>query len=102
MRNAIGYIKKNNLELNPYSIYKFKFIEDNYTRKISNRSDRIYSTKFRPLNYEYVKSNADMLKGNDKIMLVGEVVLLDEELRERMIKWVEWANSTDDKVHDLI
>ena len=96
----LGYIRRNNLELNPHLTEKFKFIEANFTRRISSKGDRVYSKKFRPIDYEEIVENADMMKNHSGIILVGELFLLDDELREKAIRWVEWANKADPKEYD--
>ena len=58
----IGYIKRNNLELNPHLNEKFKFLETTFTRKITSRSDRVYSKLFMPLEYEEIVENANIMK----------------------------------------
>lgn len=37
---------------------------------------------------------------NDNLILVQEPFLLDDELRERVNRWVEWANKVDPKEYD--
>ena len=96
----IGYIKKYNLEMNPYLTEKFKFVEDTFTRRISSHSDRVYSKKFSPLDYEEIVDNANMMKENPGIILVQEPFLLDDELREKAIRWIEWANKADPAEYD--
>lgn len=96
----IGYIQKYNLEMNPHLTEKFKFVEDTFTRRISSRSDRVYSKKFSPLDYEEIVDNANMMRENPGIILVQEPFLLDDELREKAIRWVEWANKTDPAEYD--
>lgn len=96
----IGYIQKYNLEMNPHLTEKFKFVEDTFTRRISSRSDRAYSKKFSPLDYEEIVDNANMMRENPGIILVQEPFLLDDELREKAIRWVEWANKADPAEYD--
>lgn len=96
----IGYINKYDLELNPQLTEKFKFIEDTFTRRISSRSDRVYSKRFSPLDYEEIVDNANMMKEHPGIILVQEPFLLDDELREKAIRWVEWANKADPAEYD--
>lgn len=96
----IGYIQKYNLEMNPHLTEKFKFVEDTFTRRISSRSDRVYSKKFSPLDYEEIVDNANMMRENPGIILVQEPFLLDDELREKAIRWVEWANKADPAEYD--
>ena len=40
------------------------------------------------------------MKNNSKIIVVREPFLLDDELRERAIKWVEWANKVDESEYN--
>ena len=94
----IGYIAKYDLKLNPHLKGRFEFKEATYTRKINSRGDKIYSKLLAyPFDYEEVADNADIMKKNDSIILVQEPFLLDDELREKVIKWVEWANQADPK-----
>ena len=41
-----------------------------------------------------------MMKGNESLIIVQEPFLLDDELREKVTKWVEWANQADPKEYD--
>ena len=41
-----------------------------------------------------------MMKNNQNLILVQEPFLLDDELREKVTKWVEWANQADPKEYD--
>jgi hypothetical protein len=97
----LGFIRRINLELNPHLTERFKFTEFAGTRKITSNSDRIYSKMFYPLDYEEVDFNTKMLKGNSKIILVDEPFFLDDDLRERVVRWVEWANHADPKEYDM-
>lgn len=96
----IGYIRKINTELNP-GMDKFKFMEATFTRRISSRGDRAYSKLLAvPVDYEEIVETANMMKQNPDLIIVREPFLLDDELRERVIKWVEWANHADPKDYD--
>lgn len=95
----IGYISRHNLELNPQLTQKFSFIEDTFIRRISSRSDKVYSKKFSPLDYSEIVLNTNIMKKSG-IVLVQEPFLLDDELREKAIKWVVWANNADPKEYD--
>lgn len=95
----IGYIRRNNIEFNPH-LKKFDFKEASCTRRISSKGDRVYSKMFCPLDYEEIVDNADMMKSNSGLILVGEPFLLDDELREKAVRWVEWANNADPKEYD--
>ena len=97
----IGYIQENNLELNPHLTERFRFREATFTRKISSRGDRVYSKLLMfPVDYEEIVDNANIMKKNSKIILVREPFLLDDELREKCVRWVEWANKVDESEYN--
>ena len=97
----IGYIVEYDLELNPHLTEKFKFREATFTRRISSRGDRVYSKMLMyPVDYEEIVGNANIMKSNPSLILVREPFLLDDELREKVTKWVEWANHADPKEYD--
>lgn len=98
----LGYIVKYDLELNPHLTEKFKFKEATFTRRISSRGDKAYSKMLAyPIDYEELVDNANMISGNSGLMLVEEPFLLDDELREKCVRWVEWANKVDEKEYDF-
>ena len=97
----IGYIVEYNLEMKPHLTEKFKFREAAFTRRISSRGDRVYSKMLMsPVDYEEIVDNANMMKNNPSLILVREPFLLDDELREKVTKWVEWANHADPSEYD--
>ena len=97
----IGYIAEYDLELNPHLTEKFKFRESTFTRRISSRGDRVYSKMLQfPVDYEEIVDNANMMKNNSGIILVREPFLLDDELKEKVTKWVDWANKADPHEYD--
>lgn len=97
----IGYIRENDLKMNPHLTERFTFREATFTRRISSRGDRVYSKMLLfPVDYEEIKDNADMMKKNPQLILVREPFLLDDELREKVTKWVEWANKADPSEYD--
>ena len=97
----IGYIVKYDLTLNPHLTEKFKFREATFTRRISSRGDRIYSKMLQfPIDYEEIVDNAEIMKKNPRIILVQEPFLLDDELREKVTKWVELANKAFPSEYD--
>lgn len=98
----IGYIRRNNLELNPQLKEKFTFKEATFTRRISSRGDRCYSKMLcEPVDYEEIVDSANMMKSDHGLIVVNEPFLLDDELREKVVKWVEWANKADPKEYDF-
>lgn len=125
MKMKIGYIRENDLKLNPHLTERFQFKEATFTRRISNRGDRVYSKMLlypvdcilrRPVaagavasghspppyavDYEEIVSNAKIMRDNPSVILVREPFLLDDELREKVTKWVEWANNADPSEYD--
>lgn len=97
----IGYIREINLKMNPHITERFIFSEATFTRRISSRGDRVYSKMLlSPVDYEEIKGNADIMKKNPQLILVREPFLLDDELREKVTKWVEWANKADPSEYD--
>ena len=97
----LGYIVKYDLTLNPHLTEKFKFREATFTRRISSRGDRVYSKMLQfPIDYDEIVDNADIMKKNPSLILVQEPFLLDDELRDKVIRWVEWANKADPSEYD--
>ena len=97
----IGYIVRYDLELNPHLTERFKFREATFTRRITSKGDRVYSKMLMyPVDYEEIVDNANMMKGDSKIILVREPFLLDDELRDKCVKWVEWANKASTEEYD--
>lgn len=97
----IGYIVKYDLALNPHLTERFKFREATFTRSINSRGDRVYSKMLQfPIDYEEIVDNANTMKKNSNLILVQEPFLLDDELREKVTKWVEWANKADPSEYD--
>lgn len=97
----IGYIQQYDLELNPHLTERFKFREASFTRKINSRGDRVYSKMLLyPVDYEDIVSTAEMMKKNPNLIIVREPFLLDDELQQKVTKWVEWANKADPKDYD--
>ena len=47
------------------------------------------------IDYDEIKTNADIMKKNPKIILICEPFLLDDELRKKVVEWVEWANKAN-------
>lgn len=85
MAMKIGFIQKYS---DPCHIEndKFRFIECSFTRRISDKSDRVYSKRFMPQDYEEIANNASIMKEHPGIILVQEPFLLDDELREKVVR----------------
>lgn len=98
----LGYIVRYDLKLNPHLTERFKFKEATCTRRISSKGDRVYSKMLScPVDYEEIVDNANMMKGDSNLILVCEPFLLDDELKEKAVRWVEWANNADPKEYEL-
>lgn len=98
---TLGYIRRNNLELNPQITEKFRLIEAPYTQSISSRGNKVRSKMFHTsLDYEDVAFNTELMKERNNMIVVQEPFFMDDELRERVTKWVEWANNADPKEYD--
>ena len=97
----IGYISERDLELNPHLTERFKFREATFTRRISSRGDKVYSKLLLfPVDYEEIVDNANIMKNHSNIILTREPFLLDDELRAKCIRWVEWANKVDESKYN--
>lgn len=97
----IGYIVKNDLDLNPHLTQRFEFKEATFTRTINSRGDKIKSKMLMfPVDYEEIVDNANMMKGDSQLILIREPFLLDDELREKCLRWVKWANNASPKAYD--
>ena len=53
-----------------------------------------------PVDYEEIVDNANIMKKNSSLILTREPFLLDDELREKVVKWVEWANKAEPSEYD--
>ncbi len=97
----IGYIAEYDLKLNPHLTERWKFKEATFTRRISSRGDRVYSKMLSiPVDYEDIVFTANMMKESPSLIIVREPFLLDDELREKAQKWVEWANKAAPSEYD--
>ena len=101
MEMKIGYIMVYDLKMNPHLTENFKFREATFTRRITSKVDRVYSKMLQsPVDYEEIVDNANFMKKNPQLILTREPFLLDDELKEKVTKWVEWANKVDPREYD--
>lgn len=101
MAMKIGYIMVYDLNMNPHLTEKFKFREAKFTRRITSKGDRVYSKMLQfPVDYGEIVDNANIMRKNPQIILTREPFLLDDELRDKIVKWVEWANKADPSEYD--
>lgn len=97
----IGYIMVYDLKMNPHLTEKFKFREETFTRRITSKGDRVYSKMLQfPVDYEEIVDNANIMKKNPRLILTREPFLLDDELRDKVVKWVKWANKAEQNEYD--
>lgn len=93
----IGYIVVHNAN----GKKTFMLRESSFTRRITSKSDKVYSKIFYgSFDYEEIVSNAKIMKNNPRLILVGEPFLLDAELEDKCEKWIEWANKADPSEYD--
>ena len=101
MEMKIGYIIVYDLKMTPHLTEKFKFREAAFPRRITSKGDRVYSKMLQfPVDYEEIVDNANIMKKNPQLILTREPFLLDDELKEKVTKWVEWANKADSSEYD--
>ena len=101
MNMKLGYIAKYDLKLNPHLTEPFVFKEASFTRRITSKGDRVYSKMLQfPVDYEEIVDNANIMKKNPQLILTREPFLLDDELKAKVTKWVEWANKVDQSEYD--
>lgn len=68
---------------------------------MKSRGDKVYSKMLQfPIEYEEIVDNAKIMKENNNLILVCEPFLLDDELKERVTNWVEWANKAEPSEYD--
>lgn len=91
----IGYIVRYGKD----SDVRFKYREDSYTRKITSRGDRVYCKMLYPQDYDDVQSNTEIIREKG-LILVQEPFFVDDEIREKVIRWIEWANNENTKPSD--
>lgn len=76
-------------------------MKPHFTRRITSKGDRVYSKMLQfPVDYEEIVANANIMKKNPRLILTREPFLLDDELKDKVIKWVEWANKADQSEYD--
>lgn len=101
MEMKIGYIVEYDWKHNPNLKERFRFREAPFTRTINSRGDMVHSKMLQwPVEYEEIVNNANMMKKAPRLILVREPFLLDDELRDKCIAWVEWANTADPAEYD--
>lgn len=79
----------------------FKYIEGNATRRIGARTDTL-KVNFLYGTYSFTEVNdatCDIKKGD--LILIGEPFFTDDELRERIEKWCEWANHCEHREYSF-
>ena len=97
----IGYIVQYDLKLNPHLTEPFRFREASCTKRLTSHGYRVYSKMLiRPVDYEDILDNANKMKQNPNLILVREPFLLDDEQRDKVLKWVEWANKAKPEEYD--
>ena len=79
---------------------KFEYVEDSYYRKITSKGDKVYSKMLLfPAFYEDVEFTTEQMRRSG-IIIVQEPFFVDDELRDKAKRWVEWANNANPKEYD--
>ena len=92
----LGYIARSVTN----GIQRFLFREASYTRKINSRGDKIYSKMLAfPVDYDEVEDTTRQIE-EDGVMIVTEPFFLNDGLKEKVLNWVEWANSVNQRMYD--
>lgn len=85
--DSVGMILKF-LEPKKYELREAKITSIRITRQGS----KVYAPKrFHPIFEEDIVSSTSWMKQNKDLILVREPILLDDELRDRMVRWCKWA-----------
>ena len=96
----IGYIQECEPSEGQCAAGQFKYIEDEFVRRISDDADLICSSKFQPVDYEEVLNNTILMKEVPNSVLIQEPFLVDSSLSERVMQWVDWANKVNASEYD--
>lgn len=56
----------------------------------------VHSRGFRPLYKSDIEDNTYLASGDNGMIFRDDVCLLTDEIRDRFIKWVNWANNHPD------
>lgn len=60
--------------------------------RVTKNGVKVYEPKrFRPIELSEIESNTSWMKQNKNLILTKEPVLLDDEIRERINRWCDWA-----------
>ena len=94
----VGYISRRRSEDGKET---FVYREANGTRRIGVKSDTV-KVKFLYGTYPYdeLVSNTKIFE-DSTIILVGEPFITNDELKERLEKWCEWANSCKNREYSF-
>ena len=96
----VGYISK---RIDENGKETFKYFEANGVRRVGVRTDNV-RVKFLQIPYPYdeILDNTEFIKNGNNLILVCEPFFTDEELKERCLKWCEWASSCKHKEYSIL
>lgn len=93
----IGYIQRVSGEKET-----FNYIEGTGVRRIGVRTDRVkVNFLCSPYDYEEIADNTKSLVEDDGVMLVSEPFITSDKLKERCLRWCEWANSCKNREYSF-
>ena len=94
----VGYISRRQSEDGKVT---FVYREANGTRRIGVRSDTVKVSFLRgTYPYDEIVSNTKIFE-DSTIILVGEPFITNNELKERIEKWCEWANQCEHREYSF-
>lgn len=95
----VGYISK---RIDENGKETFKYREANATRRIGVKADTVkVSFLYGTTPYEEIDSNTRIMNAKSGLILVNEPFFTNEETKDRVERWCEWANSCEHKEYSL-
>ena len=92
--DTIAYIQKFQVLENRTWRRKWELVESKVSRmSLCKDGVHVYTKRFYPLDDEELRSNTNFMRELNGLILVQEPFVLDDELRERCERWVDWMNA---------
>lgn len=54
-----------------------------------------------PVDYEDVALTTEIMKKENGLMIIREPFFVNDDLRDSITKWVEWANNADPSEYEI-
>ena len=89
--DTIGYIRKS--QKFGETVWRWGISETKVNRlAICKDGVHVYTKNFCPLNDDEIRSNTEIMRENTRLILVQEPFSMDEEIRARVTRWIDWMN----------